>query len=229
MAACVALIAPPSRRACGGGFKSDQQGRRPPYFDREPRSPPADPRPARSKVRTYPLTDKVTFKMTSYDGFLDPANPDARRLALQTGVARRQPIRPATLTMAAGRSPGGRQAQRDLLAGKPPPGALYGVGESFDLTLPTGIISRRPKPDRRLSLALPTCSSPPAPASSAPRRKGQPGEERRFTDFRHASPPPPTRMLYGPSRRRQLYAGGYAQICTSSEDGRVSIRSPVKR
>ncbi len=148
VAACVALIAPAVASGCGGGFDpvSKVDGLRvlSVAVSREPT--PADPTTGGSYAHP---DDKVTFKMTSYDGFIDPANPDAPTRTLQTvwlgGCF--DPAGDAYYGCYESLAKVVADAQHDLLAGKPPPeGALYGVGESFDLTLPTDIVSRRPKP-----------------------------------------------------------------------------------
>lgn len=148
LAAGAALIAPAVASGCGGGFDpiSKVDGLRvlSVAVSREPTT--EDPTTGGSYAHP---DDTVTFKMTSYDGFIDPENPDA-------------PTRKLTTVWLGGcfDPPGDAyygcyeslakvigDAQADLMSGKaPPPGALYGVGDQFDLTIPTDIVSRRPKP-----------------------------------------------------------------------------------
>ena len=156
LAAGAALIAPAVASGCGGGFdpisKIDGLRVLSVAVSREPTT--EDPTTGGSYAHPG---DKVTFKMTSYDGFIDPANPDAPTRKLQTvwlgGCF--NPAGDAYFGCYASLGKVIGEAQADLLAGKlPGPGALYGIGNtldptqpnSFDLTLPTDIVSRRPKP-----------------------------------------------------------------------------------
>ncbi len=148
LAAATALMAPAVASGCGGGFDpiSKVDGLRV-LSVAVSRAPTAED-PTLGGSYAHP-DDTVTFKMTSYDGFIDPVNPDAPTRALQIvwlggcfdpdGDAYYGCYESLGKVIA--------DAQADLLAGKPPAeGALYGVGESFSLTIPTDIVSRRPKP-----------------------------------------------------------------------------------
>ena len=156
LSALTALIAPAVASGCGGGFDpiSKIDGLRVLSVAVSREATTQDPTTGGSYAHP---DEKVTFTMTSDDGFIDPAHPSAPKRQLQT------------LWLGGCFDPAGdayygcyeslgkviADAQTDLLAGKlPGPGALYGIGNSidnklpntFDLTLPTDIVSRRPRP-----------------------------------------------------------------------------------
>ena len=147
-AAAAALIAPAAASGCGGGLDaiSKIDGLRV-LSVAVSRAPTADdPRTGGSYAKP---NDEVTFKMTSYDGYVDPANPDAPPRALQTVWLGGCFDPPGDAYYGCYQSLGAvlAQIQEDQQGGKlPGPGSLYGVGDSFTMTLPPDIVSRRPTP-----------------------------------------------------------------------------------
>jgi hypothetical protein len=147
-AACFALVAPAVTSGCGGGFDpiSKVDGLR--VLSVAVSREPTTDDPTTSGSYAHP-GDKVTFKMTSYDGFVDPANPDAPTRPLQKlwlgGCY--DPDGDAYYGCLPQLGPVVSDAAAALATGKlPGEGDLYGVGDSFDLTLEADIVSRRPKP-----------------------------------------------------------------------------------
>jgi hypothetical protein len=151
-----ALVAPAATAGCGGGFDpiSKVSGLRVLAVDVSRAPTAADPTTGGSYAHP---DDKVTFTMTSDDGFVDPANPDApaRRLTTVWLGGCFDPDGDAYYGCYGSLAQVLADAQTDLLAGKlPGPGALYGIGNTldptqpntFDLTIPTDIVSRRPTP-----------------------------------------------------------------------------------
>ena len=147
-AACVALVAPAVTSGCGGGFDpiSKVDGLRvlAVAVSREPTA--ADPTTGGSYAHP---DDKVTFTMTSYDGFIDPANPDAptRKLQIVWLGGCVDPDGDAYYACVPQLADVVNEAAADLAAGKlPAEGARYGFGDRFTLTLDADIVSRRPRP-----------------------------------------------------------------------------------
>jgi len=147
-AAASALIAPALASGCGGGLDpiSKVDGLRV-LAVAVSRAPTAeDPTTGGSYARP---NDRVTFKMTSYDGFLDPETPDAPPRPLQTVWLGGCFDPPGDAYYGCYASLGAvlGQIQKDQQDGKlPGPDSLYGVGESFSMTLPADIVSRRTRP-----------------------------------------------------------------------------------
>ncbi|MEP7127176.1 MAG: hypothetical protein ABJE95_39950 [Byssovorax sp.] len=146
-----ALVAPAVTSGCGGGFDpiSKVDGLR--VLSVAVSRAPTTADPTTGGSYAHP-DDEVTFEMTSYDGFVDPANPDAPTRALQTvwlgGCY--DPDGDAYYGCYASLGPiVGKlsAALADFNAGKPLvlPEEI-GLGNSFTTKLPTDIISRRPTP-----------------------------------------------------------------------------------
>ncbi len=147
-AAAAALIAPAAASGCGGGLDpiSKVDGLRV-LAVAVSREPTADD--ATTGGSYAGPNDRVTFKMTSYDGFVDPENPDAPPRQLQTvwlgGCF--DPPGDAYYGCYASLGEVLGQIQADQENGAlPGPDSLYGVGDSFSMRLPSDIVSRRPRP-----------------------------------------------------------------------------------
>jgi hypothetical protein len=156
LSACAALIAPAVASGCGGAFDpiSKVDGLR--VLSVTVSREPTIEDPTTGGSYAHP-DDKVTFTMTSHDGFIDPANPDAPKRKVQTVWLGGCFDPPGDAYYGCYESLGKvlADARANLMAGKlPTEGALYGFGNTldntqpntFDLTIPTDIVSRRPPP-----------------------------------------------------------------------------------
>jgi hypothetical protein len=147
-AAATTLLAPALASGCGGGVDSISKidGLRvlAVAVSRAPTA--ADPTTGGSYARP---DDRVTFQMTSYDGFVDPAAPDAPPRQLQTVWLGGCFDPPGDAYYGCYESLAGvlGDVQKDQAAGMlPGPDSLYGVGDSFSMTLPSDLVTRRPRP-----------------------------------------------------------------------------------